>query len=592
MKFFANHITWVVIKMRVYQLLFLLCLWAPVLNADSSSCAGPITCVDCTSGCDSTQLFACDNDDLFAKTFYSFRPQDSDSARTILGHFHKYYYCNDNDRPFSVSQEYAEMFPDSAQRLMDDYDNNNTLSSWKITAQYNHSFHEDGLARWFFFNGTECMTVGIPDDEQSFDIDGSQIGLSLGNVSTTTLQTGPIGTVSALPEIENIIFDIELYHDLKSLKKGLWVGMNLCIAHMTTDLNLCAQGSGTRTDDFPAGLFTVDCVGETTCQTTPVPYISIIDALEGCKGWGSIVPLSCGKFSTKKLHKFGVAGLHGDLGYDFYKNNHSYCAASVHIVAPTGSRPQGEYLFEPVIGANKSWQLGATLRAHHLIGDADAKLGFYGYVVMTHLFKAQQTRVFSLKDNGPGSQLLLLKKYNAIGSQIEEGQRVANVLCGETKIGSSLMFDGSFLTQFNYQRFFLDLGYNFWLRTREERSNKVCLKGFAENQLGIKGNLPLASVQTIGCPDASPVCTYDLDTAHQSTLAQPAEADSVPLYLQASDINFGSALHPTTWSHKFFGAFAFKWARWMGSVSGSVEFGKKNYAVNQWGIACKVGKDF
>ena len=580
--------------MRIIQVFFVLWLMVSSIVLAHVPCTVRVTCLEC-SDCDTTSLFSC-GDNLYGKTFYSFRPQDSDSARQIVKQFYRYISKKEeNTKPFEVSKEYAELFPSSANRIVENYNNlqGSKHNALTVTAQYSRSFSPNGLARWFFFNGTECMTVGIPDDEQTFDIDGSQIGLSLGNMITTTLQTGPIGTLHAEPAIENILIEFDYYHDLESIKPGLWIDSLITLVHMTTDFNLVADNdASTQKDDFPAGLFTIDGAGDPTCQTTPVPFDSILDALEGCKGWGSMARLSCSKFSRKKLHKFGVAGLHADLGYDFRKKETSYCAASFHVVVPTGSRPEGTYLFEPVIGANKSWQVGATLRGHHLIGQADKKLGLYGYLVMTHLFKAKQTRVFALKNNGPGSQLLLLKKFNATGTALEEGQRVANILCGTTKIGAACMLDGSFLAQFNYRKFYIDIGYNFWLRTREKRSKMICFKGFYENQLGIKGHLPLMSEQTIGCPGTSAVCSYDLQTASQSTLQQPADADSCTTYLSAEDIDFGAGLHPMTWSNKIFGACALKTEKVIAILSGSVEFGKQNSAVDQWSIALSLGKEF
>ena len=161
------------------------------------------------------------------------------------------------------------------------------------------------------------------------------------------------------------------------------------------------------------------------------------------------------------------------------------------MVFPTGTRPNGTYVFEPVIGANKSWQVGATAIAHYV---REFEHGEYRCLFLCSRntsFQITQDRVFSLKENGPGSQLLLLKQFQVSQVGLINAQPEANIFCGRTKIGCNIMFDGSLMFQYSRKRFVADIGYNLWARTKEKREKTVWFRGFYVDSFGIKGNNPM-----------------------------------------------------------------------------------------------------
>lgn len=530
--------------------------------------------VNSSNKCDDPSLYETCDGDLYGKTFFSFRPQDSDSSRRILSWF---------------NTDYVES--ESKNRYM-----------FIISPQYTRSFNTQGITQWFFFNGCRSMTVGIPDENQTFDIDGSQIGLSLGTTydpytDSVFLTSGKIGSVWAKPLVENYIIDLDFWYDLSNWHEKLWSRLECPIVYMKTNMQMHASGRGIQTDPYPVGLFSLDSTiiddyGDQVCDQTPVPYNSILCALDGNQGWGAVEPLKSGKFSPRELSRWGVAGLHFDLGYDFHKSLPWYAAGSLHVVFPTGTKPKGNYVLEPIIGANKSWQLGATAIANYVKEFKHSELGIYFYAVGTHLFRSKQERVFSLLANGPGSQLLLLKQFNAANTELLSAPREANVFCGETKIGATLMFDGSLMFQYSRQEFVADVGYNFWVRTKERRSNKVFLREFADDQYGIKGSTSMKTISTVGGEYAPLICNYNLTTDNGVTIAGDSlEVDDPAIFIQASDVNYGSALAPTCMSNKIFVAVGFK-STWFALLCGEAEFGMNNAALNQWGVMLKFGTEF
>jgi len=552
-----------------------------------------VTGVRCTTECDNREQFKGCDGNLYGKTFFSFRPQDSDSSRRILTYFNADYvlqtrFQQDLSQQETAKEHYYSRYQDMRYMLT-------------ISPQYTRSFNPKQIAQWFFFSGCDSMTVGIPDD-QTFDIDGSQIGLSLGTnydayTETVSLVTGKIGSVWARPLVENYIIDIDFWYDLSAWHDNLWSRLECPIVYMKTNMRMCAKGRGNQADEYPVGLFSldstvVDIYGDELCNATPVPYNSIICALEGNQGWDAVQPLQSGKFPSHSLDKWSVAGLHFDLGYDMYDSWPWFVSGSFHMVFPTGNRPQGTYVFEPIIGANKSWQVGATAAANYIKEFKRGEFGIYFYAVGTHLFKSAQDRVFAMANNGPGSQLLLLKQFTVGNTGLINAEREANIFCGRTKIGATLMFDGSLMFQYSFKKFVLDVGYNFWARTKEKRSKIVLLRGFYNNIFGVKGDTPMEEVGQLGC-DYTPIqCLADLTTEMCATIAAPTtNIQSPAVFIAPCNINFGSALSPAVMSHKVFAATGYK-SSWFILLSGEAEFGTNNAVINQWGVMLKFGKEF
>lgn len=560
---------------QVLKLIMFCVILSTVFTISGASDCLFLTGVLSPTDCDNPSLYKTCDGDYYGKTFYSFRPQDSDSSRRILGWF-------------NADHRVALLKPDI----------NSVLT---ISPQYTRSFNPNDIAQWFFFNGRNSMTVGIPNEYESFTIDGSQIGLSLGTNfdaynDTLSLVSGKIGSVWAKPLVENYIIDVDYWYDLSAWHDSLWSRIEFPIVYMKTNMRMYASGKGVQTEDYPSGLFSlehtiVDAYGDEICNATPVPYNSMLCALNGNQGWGAVEPLKSGKFPVREQTKWGAAGLHFDLGYDIIDIMPYYIAGSIHLVCPTGTRPKGTYIFEPVIGANKSWQIGATAIARYLHEYERSQLGVYIYAVGTHLFKASQDRVFSLQRNGPGSQLLLLKQFTPDQSGLVNAERAANVFCGRTKIGSAFMLDVSLMVQWSKDTLVADIGYNFWVRTKENRSKRVQFRGFYENRFGVKGDTPMEFNAEVGCLSAPVQCLNDTATERCARICGPAQEDDNSIFIGPCDINYGSALQPTSISNKIFGAVGYK-SSWFILLSGEAEFGINNAAISQWGIMLKIGKDF
>lgn len=526
----------------------LICFSSVLQSADLSYCDSFLTCVQAPQGCKKS----CANQRCFGKTFFSIRPQDSNSAGRLI-------------------------------RMI----NEDHLQSWGVKLalglQQSFSGNHNPLAKWFLFNGTDHITVGIPDDQQHFDVDGRQLGLT-----TVDGSAGQIGSLCLNPVLQNIIANVDAWVDLNALLCGLWLRTYLTIVRAKTTLGMKSiTGHAAQSGNYPAGANT------TNCNESPIQYTSICQAFIGDTSFGDIPALQYGKFYSDTMTKTALASIRFDLGYDVAKSSNGFFNCGACFIIPTGNKPNGLYIFEPVVGANGSWQLGAVMSgAYNCLYTSERTAADVCFdATLTYVCKSKQTRVFSLKNNGAGSQYMLLKEFDLSVGAVLAGQRVANVFAGQANIGGNVMFDGSVMLHVEkYNGLFFDIGYNLWARSKENISKNVCMRNFAENTYGIKGDLPLSKVDP-----SSALCIGDLTTATKSTLGVSAPADVTTMVLDVCDIDFCSPLHPSVFSNKLFAACGFSndvnqcKASMNVLLEGEIEFGQKHLALNQWALNINVG---
>ena len=177
----------------------------------------------------------------------------------------------------------------------------------------------------------------------------------------------------------------------------------------------------------------------------------------------------------------------------------------------------------------------------------------------------------------------------SVGSVLE-GERAANIFAGQAHIGGNGMLDGSLMIHFERcNGFSCDIGYNLWARSKENIADTACLRKFTENTYGVKGNLPLTTVDAF-----SGLCIGDLTTASNSTLGSPALPDETTKVIEVCDIDFNAPLHPSTFSNKLFACMGYSHYLCRTDsnirlfVEGEVEIGQKNKALNQWAFTLNV----
>lgn len=420
------------------------------------------------------------------------------------------------------------------------FDMDKVYGSLSVTTEYSQSFNPRSIAQSLFGTALICPSKC---SESIINVSGSRIqkiGIHDLLADNFYLPTDYQGQLSFKPTIANVVADIHFYVGLDEWFNGLFFRIDLPINWTRWNLNFTENLLHEGQNDYDAGYFngydvapTADNLGGIGVENrklnrtfasyargvAPVGVATYTgqatETLYGLR-YGQI---DCGARSVTRL-----ADVECMFGWNFINDEAYHVGAALLVRAPTGNRPDGRYLFEPISGNGGSWEVGAHITSHATFWRSETEeesIGIFVDTNITHLFAAKQTRTFDLK-NKPLSRYMLATQNtdavrNLIGintttiSQIPAYQfanaftPVANISTQELEV--TVGFQADLVAQLTYVNSGLnvDLGYNFWVRSPEKfRMNTDCLatntqclpytscnqcpNTFSPNTFGLKGD--------------------------------------------------------------------------------------------------------
>jgi len=445
------------------------------------------TCCDTCCGYDNyTNLGPCDG-----YPFLQIRSQGRDSARELVGwqQFINKYCMDSRYGAFSVAVEYAQ------------------------------TFREEKLAHFLFGNDLQnCCELLIQGDEPCGDAASRNPKAWFADHFGLTGQYS--SKVRFCPRIQNAIVDLNLYIGLDNITQGLYLRINAPI--VWTKWELCMHENivcDAADDSHPAGY-----MAETNVPRSDTPP-SFAKYMTGKYTFGDMkTPIKYGLISNCGCTKIGLAELDISLGYNFQLEEDRHLGIFGYLAAPTGTRPCAKYLFEPIIGNGKHWEIGAGIsgswifwkncECEDLHGGAARYMGLWLEATVAHLFDADQCRSFDFKCK-PNSRYMLLAKIGSntdevlLGDTTEEAtagnyQYAKNLIpainwtTSKVKVKIPVQADIAIKLGYTRENWNFDLGYNLWARTGEkfcdfchDDGKKYVLKGdmYLYGQQENNGNL-------------------------------------------------------------------------------------------------------
>ncbi|HJZ23948.1 MAG TPA: hypothetical protein VJ201_05815 [Candidatus Babeliales bacterium] len=444
-----------------------------------------------------------------------------------------------------------------------------------------------------------CFTMG--SDKSKLAIDEKQTV----QVRSEDFGFNSTAQICMCPRVSNVIIDFNLYAGLTDYIKGLFVEIHAPVVHSwwENEVSICydetccidrsedEDGKVCATDTFSDCLMSQNNTNNSVGTTNPA------QALDGNFKWGDVKnKLLFGRIASGRISKTRLADFRMAVGYDVFLSKKFRIAPKIVIAAPTGNVPTAYYMFEPIVGNSGHWELGGGLSAYAIGYETDTnQIGVFleGYVA--HMFTSRcQRRTFDLKNNGCFSRYLLLKRFRNDGTILDGLERGPNVLSQTIKTQIDVQGDVSAMLSWKHNSWNIDLGYNFWGRTREKIKEFCCC--IPEKRYGIKGIAPVCETGESKC---------DETTASLSTIAESLgndgmyDTDCEPIYLTCNDLDLCSALHPSALSHAVFFHFTNTWhnegdtLQPFFGIGSKVEFsGRGNRALDQWSIWAKGGIAF
>lgn len=403
-----------------------------------------------------------------------------------------------------------------------------------FTPMYNQSLRPERISLALFNSDTLSLSGSqIPGREGTQELLADYFGLSPSFASNAYFK----------PLIRNLECDMALYIGLDTWVKGLYMQFRGPGVWTQWDLKLNEQNLEEGTTLFPAGYMAAAAV--------PAPYTSFTQAMKGFYPFGEVERLKYGKICGAQTLS-GLAALEMVLGYDFIRRETSHVGFNFRASAPTGSRPKGEFFFEPRVGCGKHWQIGVGFTGHTRLWEKDGEQELIMWVDanFTNMLKARQTRSFDFCPNGFFSRYILLKEFDEDGMFTEKMLPAINVTTLECNVRVSIQVDMVFMFGYTYNNFVFDIGYNGWIRSREKIELRECI---APNRYGLKG------VQYAVNP-----ITQQPDNSTESTATifetQPISSDGLfPVFISTADINVKSAASPLILTQKLFWHFSYSW---------------------------------
>jgi hypothetical protein len=380
-------------------------------------------------------------------------------------------------------------------------------ASTNLTFEYTRTFHNNRIARSLFGSDLVCNDCG-----ESLIISGSQR-----NDRTPVdwladyfgLPRDFKSVVSFSPHITNYLLEFSFYVGLDQWYEGLYFRLHAPFVHTGWKLGAQEKILSPGSVGYFQGYFGPDSIGytnEASSATVDLLNTAFLNYTNGCTPalpdnvcWQA---LECSTIFSECVQSQatlnGMADVRFVFGWNFLNNEEGnyHLGLGIYTAAPTGTRPgygcsNAPYLFEPIIGNGKFWELGGQITAHHIWWRSDtdeSRFGFYAEIDIMHLFNTNQIRCFDLLCNGPSSRYMIAQRLtpNAnydprldgasdAGLQFaNEFAPVANLTQRVVNVSIGAQADMSFTFQYQKNNFSWDVGYNFWGRSCE----KIC---FAQN---------------------------------------------------------------------------------------------------------------
>ncbi len=438
--------------------------------------------------------------------FYNIRSQSENKARELVGsgwNTHINLCCMDDwYGNLSITPEYTRTFRPCtiAQSLFGCIDDCCPSSSYNSCSREGtcNSCCQDKYA--ITISGSQV------DNRGSHDWLAEYFGLPTDYQSCVTFE----------PRIDTFLVDFNLYLGLDAWCEGLYFNIHAPVVHTRWDLNMCETITNQGTNDYWPGYFN-ETFSFSSTSTFGVANSNLISSfssfINGCSRIDTneftFSPLCNAKMSCCDSKKTALSDIQMALGYNYCCDDNYHIGFNLRAASPTGTRPSGNILFEPIVGNSKHWELGAGLSTHWKFWQNECEcksLALYLDTNVTHLFKTKQCRTFDLCGK-PLSRYMLAAKFKTPVDKLKASQTLAseavppskqfagiysplaNLTTFDVNVSVGAQADLALMLQYIHNCWSCDIGYNFWARSCEKIEHSChCCHNFEDNTWGLKGD--------------------------------------------------------------------------------------------------------
>jgi hypothetical protein len=321
---------------------------------------------------------------------------------------------------------------------------------------------------------------------------------------------------------------------------------------------------------------------------------SVGDALHGCPVFGQ-KPFIFGKVPNGPRSKFGLADIEFLIGVDNKHCDIFHRSWYFGLYIPTGNTPNGEYIFEPIVGNNHHWGaiLGGEYRYEIWTNENEDKtIWWHNCGHSYYLFSNTQRRSLDLKDKQWSRYIWLYENVMPTGNIMEVTPGI-NLLTRNLTVWPRTSFNANAGLIFEATCFIAEAGYNTYYR-QEEEVKLNC-------HFGCDGGPMIVGIEE-GPGEATVFATKSNATMphylHQQGIDNDRDysGDLRIVRITDQDLNLASAAHRALVSHIIYATLGYRWDNTefptILAGGGSYEFAADNVGLDRWLIWAKLGVSF
>lgn len=340
--------------------------------------------------------------------------------------------------------------------------------------------------------------------------------------------------LSFTPVIDNFIIDPMIYFGLDEWIKGLYFTLYFPIVHSRWDLQFSERVINPGVADYGPGYLTADATG--------LPRQDLLENFTHYAHGATISPtnnvnstlfdgLDKALIRSKKNIATRVADIRATAGLNVINNEKGRLGFYVEGAGPTGDKPEGDYLFEAIVGNNFHWELGGGMSGQYTLWrstNEEQEAIFFVQGAVTHLFGRQHIRSFDLVDK-PLSRYMLAQAVTDSATNLLAGTQtpssqfdnqyapLANLITMPVDVHVSAQVDALCMIHYAYQCWSCDIGYDFWARSCERIHAIPERSPLAQESWALKGDAQLFGFTTGTNAPVELSATQEAATIHSGT---------------------------------------------------------------------------
>jgi hypothetical protein len=386
---------------------------------------------------------------------------------------------------------------------------------FSITPAYERSYNDDHIAQSLFCGALCEHTCGAPN--LAFKVQGSQVsGRDARALLADYFYLPPdfSSVINIDPKIDTFLTDFDIYVGFDAWAPGLFFRAHAPMTETRWDLGFCESSIIQGTRGYDPGYYSDSYTTHTTEHI--IVGMERSDLLSNFEQFVfekrcitnsptiSYQPLRYARMSSYRLTQARLAEIQCALGYNMLLGSDHHLGLELRCSIPTGNRPTGEFLFEPIVGNGHHGELGLGLTGHwNFWHDKDncQYLGLYCDAYVTHMLKTCQHRTFDLVGKPLSRYMIAVQTGTPVEdlttdqhTPVAQFQRtvapVANITTLPVDVSCAVQTDIACKLTWATASVQWDLGYDFWYRSREKISlNHDCpCTNLLEKNWALKGD--------------------------------------------------------------------------------------------------------